>query len=566
MLQISPTLESIIPDEIYDKLKFHLKLLPELSILIMRIHLLSDLHLESGPYEIPTDLDCDVIVAAGDISNGTKGVEWLKTLKTDVPIIYTAGNHEFWSTRDNPVDMFQIARDIKKSAEGSNVHFLENESVVIGDVRFIGCTLWTNLGSTGASINSGLVDEAKFMNDSCIHCGEFFEDEDLLAEFDRLLKKYFEHARIDLTRQQEIRYQIVESKGWNPIVGLVLHRRSMKFLRKFIHTDAWGDPVKIQPGIKNVIVTHHHPFWKSLLLSGEVSEKTIIESKHFEAHWKRPAENNMYKVAAYASNLDLNNFPFSFNAKHKQSHKKMVTAWLCAHLHDSLDYIEQGIRVCCNPRGRYTHPLTLESAAAMNLFGIGYTEADVLRSKAAHELSPYLGENQEFDPYFVIDVNEGISPVIRGSIESLEPQLIAILNKCKSLSKHCDNNDPEIVATIADKLREKFTEFDRLVNSFDSEVTENTKDIEGNFRFQIYDYWRYEDFENADFEEELDPEVLGSISDAVKFKIEFREFILSRLVFFKSKNLASMKRLLKAESKRDDVIPKKFLRTWDNDF
>lgn len=535
----------------------------------MKIHLLSDLHLETGPYELPPDLDCDVIVAAGDISNGTKGVEWLKTLKTDVPIIYTAGNHEFWSTRNNPVDMFQIARDIKKSAEGSNVKFLDNESVIIGDVRFIGATLWTNLGSTGADINSGLADEAKFMNDSIyISCGEFFEDEDLLAEFDRLLKKYFEHARIDLNRQQVIRDQIVEARRWDPIVGLVLHRRSMKFIQKFIHADMWGDSAEIKPGIKNVIVTHHHPFYKSLLLSGEVSEKTIIESKHFEAFWKRPAENNMYKIAAYASDLEIINVPFSFNAQQRQRHKKMVTAWLCGHLHSSLDYMARGgIRVTCNPRGRYTHPLTLESAAAMNLFGIGYTEADVKRSQELHAENPFIGENQKFDPYFLIDTNEGVAPVIRASIEAIEPKLKAILNKVKSLAKHCVNQDPEILATIAEKLQEKFEQFDRLVNSFDSEVTENTKDIEGNFRFQIYDYWRYEDFENADFEEEeLDPEVLGSISDAVKFKIEFREFILSRLVLFKSKNLASMKRLLKAESKRDDVIPKKFLRTWDNDF
>lgn len=58
----------------------------------MKIHVLSDLHLETGPYEIPHHMQCDVIVAAGDIGVGTEGIEWLKTLGK--PVVYVLGNHE----------------------------------------------------------------------------------------------------------------------------------------------------------------------------------------------------------------------------------------------------------------------------------------------------------------------------------------------------------------------------------------------------------------------------------------------------------------------------------------
>ena len=41
-----------------------------------RIHLLSDIHLETGPYEIPPALDFDILVAAGDIGPVEQAVEW----------------------------------------------------------------------------------------------------------------------------------------------------------------------------------------------------------------------------------------------------------------------------------------------------------------------------------------------------------------------------------------------------------------------------------------------------------------------------------------------------------
>ena len=67
-------------------------------------------------------------------------MRWLAQL--DKPVIYVAGNHEFYSHEYNSL----LAR-LSQEAKGSQVRFLENRSYVVGHVRFLGCTLWTDLGA-----------------------------------------------------------------------------------------------------------------------------------------------------------------------------------------------------------------------------------------------------------------------------------------------------------------------------------------------------------------------------------------------------------------------------------
>ncbi len=84
------------------------------------------------------DNEADIIVAAGDIGIGTQGVDWLKTLNK--PVIYVAGNHEFYTH-----EYQQMLQSIRKQCAGGNVHFLENDYLIFQGVRFLGCTLWTDL-------------------------------------------------------------------------------------------------------------------------------------------------------------------------------------------------------------------------------------------------------------------------------------------------------------------------------------------------------------------------------------------------------------------------------------
>ena len=101
----------------------------------MRIHILSDLHLEFAPFQ-PSEVDADVIVLAGDIHTGKNGIKWILKTIPDRPVIYSLGNHEFYGQK-----IPKLIDEIKEVAQGTNVHVLENESVEIGNVVFLGATL-----------------------------------------------------------------------------------------------------------------------------------------------------------------------------------------------------------------------------------------------------------------------------------------------------------------------------------------------------------------------------------------------------------------------------------------
>jgi len=120
----------------------------------VRINYFSDIHLEFGWLKAP-DNDADIIVAAGDIGIGTQGLDWLKTLNK--PVIYVAGNHEFYSH-----EYQHTLQLIRSQCADSNVHFLENDCFIFQGVRFLGCTLWTDLFVGGDKTAAAL---GKTLND-----------------------------------------------------------------------------------------------------------------------------------------------------------------------------------------------------------------------------------------------------------------------------------------------------------------------------------------------------------------------------------------------------------------
>ncbi|GIX22082.1 MAG: serine/threonine protein phosphatase [Gammaproteobacteria bacterium] len=138
----------------------------------MRLLVFSDLHLEFGPIELPP-LDCDVVVAAGDIDVGTRAVPFLDALGK--PVIYVAGNHEYWGG-----ELSASVAALRAACRGTRVHFLERNQVTIGGVTFYGCTLWTDFGRDAEAIALG----RELMNDfEWIRVGErLFTPEDMVTE------------------------------------------------------------------------------------------------------------------------------------------------------------------------------------------------------------------------------------------------------------------------------------------------------------------------------------------------------------------------------------------------
>src|ERR1035437_7288105 len=106
----------------------------------MRFALYSDLHNECGvPWEPPESaLQADVIVLAGDISQHTHGLEWAARRFRRQPIVYVAGNHEYYEAQ-----LGMLAELQRPYWEHMDVHFLERSTVEFANVRFLGCTLWS---------------------------------------------------------------------------------------------------------------------------------------------------------------------------------------------------------------------------------------------------------------------------------------------------------------------------------------------------------------------------------------------------------------------------------------
>ena len=178
----------------------------------MKIYILSDLHLEFGTFE-PPQLDADVIVLAGDIHVGYDSLEWAKEYFVDKPVIYVLGNHEYYGS-----SLQEHLSLLKSLTQDSNIHLLENESIQIDDVQFLGCTLWTdfNLHNKARS--------AKNM------ATRYISDYDMIkyGASKRKLKS------ADIFKQ---------------------HQRSLRWLSK---------QLKSAPIGKRVVVTHHSPSQKSL--------------------------------------------------------------------------------------------------------------------------------------------------------------------------------------------------------------------------------------------------------------------------------------------------------------
>ena len=130
----------------------------------MRIALASDLHLEFGPISLEND-GADVLILSGDIivandlgernAYDTKSATdrsnrfhtFFQLVCERFPnVIYVLGNHEHYHGD------FSKSLGNLRSHLGylSNLHILEKSCVTIGDVTFIGGTLWTDMNNSDA--------------------------------------------------------------------------------------------------------------------------------------------------------------------------------------------------------------------------------------------------------------------------------------------------------------------------------------------------------------------------------------------------------------------------------
>jgi predicted phosphohydrolase len=123
------------------------------------------------------------------------------------------GNHEYYKS-----SYPKLLNAIKKTAQGTNIHVLENESVCIDGITFHGSTLWTDFELFGNPAAAGYECEQR-MNDY------------------RLIRRDPSYSRL------------------RPLDTRVIHNKSINWLNDSLTSSK----TKI-----NIVVTHHAPGIKSI--------------------------------------------------------------------------------------------------------------------------------------------------------------------------------------------------------------------------------------------------------------------------------------------------------------
>jgi predicted phosphodiesterase len=180
-----------------------------------KLHILSDLHLEFSTFEPPAT-DADIIILAGDIGKGNKGVYWARDKFPDKPILYLPGNHEFYGTqRQETLSLIKIA------GMQCRVTVLDDSELILqqDNLRILGATLWTDFCLFGEDTK-----------EIAIHAG--FQ---CLNDF-----RMIHDGRL----------------GFFPESSIVLHEKSLAWLKAKLDEPFDG---------KTVVVTHHLPSKRSVV-------------------------------------------------------------------------------------------------------------------------------------------------------------------------------------------------------------------------------------------------------------------------------------------------------------
>lgn len=197
----------------------------------MKIRVLSDLHIDVGGGPLPPDLppdftpDCgeDLVVLAGDLAEGTAGLEWAVRAFPKKRLLVVLGNHEFY--RYEIGSFLDAYRATAERIGGGRVTLLEKQAVVIDGVRFIGATLWTDYALYGGT--------------------------------PELIERSMEAARPMMLDYRRI--QVTDADGTRRLMtaedSVRLHVEARQYVTLAL---ASGDPKK------TVIVTHHAPHRGSL--------------------------------------------------------------------------------------------------------------------------------------------------------------------------------------------------------------------------------------------------------------------------------------------------------------
>jgi predicted phosphodiesterase len=266
----------------------------------MRIHIVSDLHLEFSDINIQNTNNADVLILGGDIcvaqdlhdhpepnnisdqaaiaagtslgrrqQSAQRYRDFFKRCSFQFPhVIYIMGNHEFYNGK------FYAGIDYmrKELAKYPNIYMLEQDTKVINDVTFVGATLWTDMNRSDPLTMHAI--------------------EGMMNDF-------------RIIRNDKRSFATMSARD---VAGR--HARTLQYFRSVLAE---------QHDRKFVVVGHHSPSFQSV--------------------------HDLYKDQ-YLMNGGYHSDLSEFIMDHPQ-----IKLWTHGHTHHPFDYVIGKTRVVCNPRG-----------------------------------------------------------------------------------------------------------------------------------------------------------------------------------------------------------------------
>lgn len=341
------------------------------------LFLVDDLHLEGRPTEMQNNFaeqlgaqltickeagNTPILICAGDISEKDAGIEWAAQFKVET--VYVCGNHEFWN--NDYYDVIDTLKAKVKQPEYSHVHFLHNDEVILHGIRFLGATLWTELGQGWAWAKRNYI------------LKHFFS----MADFRKITaRKFYQNsAKVDEMFQMLIKNgvdsdqatNLIANESFNPLIQMEENALSVDFIENKIIEPFDG---------KTVVVTHHLPipdFWmKKQNMHEHILTAPYINNKGVYQEYlkqKIPAEKDILMMGFY-----VNSFYQFFE------HNFSPDIWIHGHFHKPVDGFIGTTRVISSPVGY------MRQSEALNVKHI----------EMGNELNSYLDdairEIEEFD-------------------------------------------------------------------------------------------------------------------------------------------------------------------------
>jgi Icc-related predicted phosphoesterase len=214
----------------------------------MKIQIFSDLHADVAPIKaIVVVPSIDLVVVAGDTCEGVlHAFDYLRQfVPLHIPILMVLGNHEYYR-RFVPDELAKA----RSHAGAFNIHLLENDTVMLGGVRFVGATLWTDYRVFGDT------NQAAVMN----ACAAAMND----------------HRLIGWQKKPWLRFR--------PQEAALLHHQSQTYLAEVLATPFAGP---------TVVISHHAVHWGSIapkfrsdpLTAAFLSDQSALIEAHQPALW-----------------------------------------------------------------------------------------------------------------------------------------------------------------------------------------------------------------------------------------------------------------------------------------